>query len=154
MNALTARAVSLAVAVAAWTAISHFARLPLQLWPVIVGVACFAGAGGGIPGTQKAAAGTASGVFWALLGAAISGALGRSQVVDVIITGAVIFAIVFQGTLPLLSYTAGGIAGAATAYGARVVNVEGGLRTALALLIGVGLGLAAEYGAGMMKPKQ
>ena len=48
MNPLTARAVSLAVVVAVWTAISHFARLPLQLWPVLVGVACFVGSGGGV----------------------------------------------------------------------------------------------------------
>lgn len=153
MNTLTARALSLAVAVAVWTAISHLAKLPLQLWPVIVGLACFVGSGGGIPGLQKSAAATVSGVIWALLGFAISGALGRQPIVDALVTGAVVFGVVFQGQLPLLSYTAGAIAGAGVAMGARVVNTEGGLRIAIALLIGVGLGYAAEWGAGMIKTK-
>ena len=154
MNALMARAVSFGVVVAAWTLISHYGRLPMQLWPVLVGVACFLGSGGGVPGTQKSALGVASGVAWGLLGTAISGAMGRSQILDALITGAVVFAIVFQAKVPLLSYTTAALAGAATAYGARVVSVEGGVRTAIALLIGVGLGYAAEYGAGMIKPKE
>src|SRR5881396_2188532 len=46
MNAMTARGLSLAAVVAVWTAISHFGKLPLQLWPVIVGIGCFVAAGG------------------------------------------------------------------------------------------------------------
>lgn len=153
MNTLTARAVSLAVAVALWTAISHMARLPLLLWPVIVGLACFVGAGGGIAGVQKSAAGLVSGVIWALIGYAVSGALGRAPIVDALVTGAVVFGMVFQAQLPLLSYTVGALAGAGVAMGARAVTTEGGLRIAIALVIGVGLGYAAEYGAGMMKPR-
>lgn len=153
MNAAIARALALAVAVALWTAISHLAKLPLQLWPVIVGVGCFLGAGGGVPGAQKSAAAGVTGVIWALLGVSISNALGRSDIVDALVTGAVVFGMVFQAKLPLLSYTAGAIVGAGVAYGARVVNVEGGLRVAIALVIGVGLGYAAEYGAGMIKTK-
>ena len=153
MNATTARALTLALAVVLWTTISHLAKLPLQLWPVIVGLACFVGTEGGVAGVQKAAAATASGVIWALLGYSVSGALGRGSIVDALVTGAVVFGMVFQAQLPLLSYTAGAIAGAGVAFGARVVNIEGGLRVALALLIGVGLGYAAEYGAGMIKSK-
>ena len=154
MNAMTARALSLAVAVALWTAISHLAKLPLQLWPVFIGLASFVGTPGGVAGVQKSAAGLVSGVIWALLGYAVSGALGRSAILDALVTGAVVFGIVLQAQLPLLSYTAGAIAGAGVAWGARAVNIEGGVRVAVALLIGVGLGYAAEYGAGMMKPKK
>jgi hypothetical protein len=121
---------------------------------VIVGLACFVGSGGGIAGVQKAALSTASGVVWALIGYSVSGALGRQPIVDALVTGAVVFGMVFQAQLPLLSYTAGAIAGAGVAFGARVVDIEGGLRVAIALAIGVGLGYAAEYGAGMMKTKK
>jgi len=47
MNASTTKALSLGIVVALWAVISHFGKLPLQLWPVIVGLACFVGAGGG-----------------------------------------------------------------------------------------------------------
>lgn len=154
MNALLARALSFGVVVAVWTVISHYGRLPLLLWPVIIGVACFTGSGGGVSGAQKAAAGVVTGVAWGLLGTVVSGALGRSLILDALITGVLVFGIVFQGKVALLSYTAGVLAGAATAFGARAVTVEGGLRTAIALLIGVGLGFAAEYGAGQIKTKR
>jgi hypothetical protein len=153
MNAAIARALSFALAVLVWTAISHIAKLPLQLWPVIAGLGCFVGTGGGVAGVQKAAAAIATGVAWALLGYSVSGALGRQQLVDALVMGAVVFGMVFQARLPLLSYTGGAIVGAATALGARVVNIEGGLRVAIALVIGVGLGYAAEQGAGMIKTK-
>jgi hypothetical protein len=154
MNALMARAVSFGVVVAVWTVISHYGRLPLQLWPVLIGVACFAGSGGGVPGAQKSAAGVVTGVAWGLVGTAVSGALGRSLILDALITGVVVFGIVFQGQVAMLSYTAGALAGAAPAVGARAVNMEGGLRTAIALLIGVGLGFAAEFGAAKIKPRR
>ena len=53
MNALTTKALSTAIVVALWAVISHYGKLPLQLWPVIVGLACFVGAGSGVPGLQK-----------------------------------------------------------------------------------------------------
>jgi hypothetical protein len=67
MNALTARALSLAIVVVVWTAIFYLANLPFQLWVVIVGIACFVGSGSGMAGLQKSIAATASGVLWALL---------------------------------------------------------------------------------------
>ena len=154
MNSLTARALTLAVAVAVWTAISHLARLPLQLWPVIVGIGLFVGAGGGVPGAQKSALAAATGVVWAFLAALVSNALGRSPVVDALITGAVVFGMVFQARVPLLSYTAGTIVAAAVAYGTRTVTLTGVVQTVIALLIGVGLGFAAESGAGMIKTRK
>jgi hypothetical protein len=54
---------------------------------------------------------------------------------------------VFQTRVPMLGFTAGAVAGAATAMGAlgiRAVNLNGGIRLALTLLIGVVLGMAAE----------
>jgi len=52
MNSTTTKALSLALVVAVWTVVSHLGKLQLQLWPVVVGVACFVGAGGGRSSTS------------------------------------------------------------------------------------------------------
>jgi hypothetical protein len=147
MNATTTKALSTAIVVALWAIISHYGKLPLQLWPVIVGLACFVGAGGGVHGLQKSALGTASGVVWAMLYVAVAGALGRSDIVDALVLGAAFFGIIFQARVPLLGYTAGAIAGAATSLGVmgiRVATINGGIRVIVALAIGCVLGLVAE----------
>jgi len=144
MNAMTARGLSLAAVVAVWTAISEIARVNLSLWPVIVALGCSLAAGGGIPGLQKTAAGTISGVVWALLAHWVSRALGGQDIVQALVLGAAAFGMVLQAQLPLLSYTAGAFAGAGVAMGLRAVSVEGGVRVAIALAIGAALGFAAE----------
>jgi hypothetical protein len=156
MNAMTARGLSLAAVVAVWTAISHLANLPLLLWPVIVGLGCFLAAGGGMPGLQKSIAGTASGVVWTLLYVNISGALGRKEIVDALVAGAATFGMVFQARVPVLSYTAGAIAGAGVTMGAlgvRAATLQGGIRVAVALAVGAGLGYAAEYVAAEIRKR-
>src|SRR2546429_1292190 len=108
MNAMTARGLSLAAVVAVWTAISEMARVNLSLWPVLVGLACAVAAGGGVPRVQKTLAGTISGVVWALAAHAASRALGGRDLVQALVLGAAVFAMVLQAQfLPLLSYTAG-----------------------------------------------
>jgi Protein of unknown function (DUF1097) len=146
MNALTTKALSMALVVALWAVISHFGKLPLQLWPVIVGLGCFIGAGGGMSGLQKSALGTASGVAWALIYVAVSGAVGggRQSVVDALVLGVAFFGIMYQARFHLLSYTTGAILGAATAIGTRAVTLNGGIRIAVSLAIGCALGLIAE----------
>ncbi len=144
MNAMTARGLSLAAVVAVWTAISEIARVNLSLWPVIVALGCSLAAGGGIPGLQKTAAATISGVVWALLAHGIARALGGQDVVQALVLGAAAFGMVLQAQLPLLSYTAGAFAGAGVAMGLRAVSVEGGIRVAIALALGAALGFAAE----------
>jgi len=156
MNAMTARGLSLAAVVAVWTAISHFGKLPLQLWPVIVGIGCFVAAGGGIPGLQKAVAGTVSGVVWALLYVTVAGALGRQEILSALVLGAAVFGIVYQARIPLLSYTAGAIAGTGVAFGVlgmRIVTMPGGLRVAIALALGAVLGYAAEWLEGRLRSR-
>ncbi len=150
MSASTTKALSLALVAALWAVISHFGKLPLQLWPVIVGLACFVGAGGGLMGLQKSILGSASGVVWALLYAAVSSALGRNELLDALLLGAAVFGMVFQARVPLLSYTAGAFVGAATAMGARAVAINGGIRVVIALGIGCLLGIAAERVADMI----
>jgi uncharacterized protein DUF1097 len=144
MNAMTARGLSLAVVVAVWTAISQIARVNLSLWPVIVALGCSLAAGGGIPGLQKTAAGTISGVIWAVLATAVSRALGGQDVVQALVLGAAAFGMVLQAQVPLLSYTAGAFAGAGVAMGLRAVSIQGGIRVAIALALGAALGFAAE----------
>lgn len=156
MNATVARALSLAVAVAVWTAISHLAKLPLLLWPVIIGLACFLAAGGSLEGLKKSLVGMTAGVVWAMLYVAISGLLGRQAIIDALLLGAVTFGMVYLARVPLLGFTAGTIAGAAVSLGAmgvRAVSLEGGLRVAVALAIGAGLGFSAEFLAGKIKTR-
>jgi len=150
MNAPTTKALSLALVVAVWTLVSHLGKLQLQLWPVIVGLACFVGAGGGMMGLQKSILGNLSGVVWALVYVSVAGALGHSEVADALILGAAVFGMVLQARVPLLSYTTGAIVGAATALGARAVTINGGIRVAIALAIGCVLGIVAERVAEMI----
>ena len=144
MNALTTKALSLALVVALWAILSHLGKLPLQLWPVIVGLACYIGAGGGMMGLQKSILGSASGVVWALLYVTVTASLGHQDIVDALVLGAAVFGMVFQARVPLLSYTTGAIVGAAAAMGARAVTINGGIRIAIALAIGCILGIVAE----------
>ena len=144
MNALTTKALSLALVVALWAILSHLGKLPLQLWPVIVGLACYIGAGGGMLGLQKSILGSASGVVWALLYVTVTASLGHQDIVDALVLGAAVFGMIFQARVPLLSYTTGAIVGAAAAMGARAVTINGGIRIAIALAIGCILGIVAE----------
>ena len=152
MNASTTKALSIAVVVALWAVVSHLGKLPLQLWPVLVGLACFVGAGGGMMGLQKSVLGTASGVVWAMLYVSIAGALGRQDFVDALVLGGAVFGMIYQARVPLLSYTAGAIVGAATylAMGIRTVAFNSGIRVVLALAIGCALGIVAERVAEML----
>ena len=150
MNASTTKALSLGIVVALWAVISHFGKLPLQLWPVLVGLACYLGAGGGMTGLQKSVLGTASGVAWALLYVAVSRALGGNDLLDALAVGGAVFGMVFQARVPQLSYTTGAFVGAATAIGSRAVTLNGGIRIAIALAIGCALGIVAERIAEML----
>src|ERR1700704_3616018 len=105
MNATTARALSLGIVVAVWTAISHYAKLPLLLWPVMVGLGCFLAVEGGMPGLQKTVAGVIAGVGWALVAYSVSKSLGRSNITDALVYGAAVAGIVLQARVPLLDYT-------------------------------------------------
>jgi hypothetical protein len=153
MNAMTARALSLAIVVAAWTAVSHMAKLPLQLWPVIVGLACFVAAGGGVQGLQKSLAGTISGIVWAMVAYKVSIALGRNQMLDALVLGAAVGGMVVQSRVAVLSFVPAAVAGAGVAMGLRVTDLESGIRVAIALAAGTVLGYAAEYIAGMLKTR-
>lgn len=154
MSTMTAKALSLGLVVAAWTLISHLGKLPFQLWPVIVGLACFLAAGGGMGGLQKSAAGAVSGVVWAMIYVSVSGALGRQQILDAIVLGVIVFGMAFQARVAILTFTAGAVAGAATGLGVmgmRTVTFNGGIRVAVMLLIGIALGLVAERLAGALQ---
>src|SRR6266581_1545879 len=128
MSASTTKALSLAIVAAAWAAISHLLKVNLQLWPVIVGLGCFVGAGGGVMGLQKSILGTISGVIWAALYVAVSGALGRQGVVAALVLGA----------------------GTYLAMGFHTFAMNGAIRVGIALAIGCVLGIAAERVADML----
>jgi len=147
MNAMTARALGLGIVVAVWTAVSHYAKLPLLLWPVFVGLGCFLAAGGGIPGLQRTVVSMISGVVWVLIAYFVSRSIGRSNIVDALVYGAAVAGMALQARVPLLSYTGGAVLGAGAAVGAGLRSLEGGVRVAAALAIGAVLGYAAEYGA-------
>jgi len=69
-----------------------------------------------------------------------------------LILGAVIFGMVYQARVPILSYTAGAIIGGATylAMGFRSFQMNSGLRVVIALAIGCVLGIVAERVAEML----
>lgn len=152
MSASTTKALSLAIVAALWAIISHFGKINLQLWPVIVGLGCFVGAGGGTAGLQKSLAGTISGVVWAALYIAVSAALGRQDVLDALVLGAAVFGMVYQARFPMLGYTTGAIVGAATylAMGFRTFGMNGAIKVVIALAIGCVLGIVAERVAEML----
>ncbi|HYS22107.1 MAG TPA: DUF1097 domain-containing protein [Gemmatimonadales bacterium] len=154
MNAMTARGLSLALVVAVWTLISEMAKVNLSLWAVVVALGCFLAAGGGLQGLQKTVAGTVSGVVWALIAYTVITSLGRQPVFQALVYGAAVFMMVVQAQLPILSYTAGAVGGAGVAIGLRVVNLQGGIRVAIALALGAVLGFGAEYLTGLLKPKR
>ena len=153
MSAMTARGLSLGVVVAVWTLISEMGKVNLSLWAVVVALGCFLAAGGGIQGLQRTVAGTVSGVVWALIAYTVATALGRQPIVGALVLGAAVFMMVLQARLPLLSFTAAAVGGAGVAMGLRVVNLQGGIRVAIALALGAVLGFAAEYLTGLLKPK-
>ena len=147
MSTSTTKALSLGIVAAVWAIISHLGKIPLQLWPVFVGLACFLGAGGGVTGLQKSIVSTISGVVWAAIYIAVSVALGRQAVVDALVIGGAVFGMVYQARFhPLLGYTTGAIAGAATyvAMNFRTFAMNGALRVVIALVIGCVLGIVAE----------
>jgi len=154
MNAMTARGLSLGLVVAVWTLISEMAKVNLSLWAVVVALGCFLAAGGGLQGLQKTVASTVSGVAWALIAYTVITSLGRQPVVQALVYGAAIFMMVLQTRLPILAYTAGAVGGAGVAIGLRVVNLQGGIRVAIALALGAVLGFGAEYLTGLLKPKR
>lgn len=146
MSASTTKALSLAIVTAVYAVLSHLLKMPLQLWPVIVGLGCFVGSGGGTAGLQKSILGTISGVVWAAVYLGVTVALGRQDIIDALVLGAAVFGIVYQARIPLLSYTGGAMIGAATyfAMGFRVFAMNGAIRVVIALAIGCVLGIAAE----------
>jgi hypothetical protein len=100
---------------------------------------------------------TTSGVVWAALYVSISGALGRHEVVDALVLGAAAFGMAYQARVPVLSFTPGTFAGAATSLGVmgvRSVTLQGGIKVLFALLIGVALGYGAEYLAKTIKTRK
>lgn len=155
MSTSTTKALSLAIVAAAWAAISHLARLNFDLWPAWVGLACFIGAGGGVSGLQKSAAGTVSGVVWALVYLVLRNALdpGSAGIMSALAFGLVVFGMVYQARFhQLLTYAPAALAGAAVTAGLRISTptLNAGIRVAVPLLIGCVLGIVAERVAEML----
>ena len=149
MSASTTKALSLGIMAAVWATISHLAKLNWELWPAFVGLACFVGAGGGMTGLQKSAAGTVSGVVWALIYLALARALdpGTPGIMSALAFGVVVFGMVYQARFhPALTYATAAIAGAATVLGLdiRTATFNAGINVAIPLLIGCVLGIVAE----------
>src|SRR3989441_12466043 len=90
---------------------------------------------------------------WALVYVAVSRALGRQDILDALVLGAAAFGMVLQTRVPLLSFTAGAFAGAGVALGMGARTVQGGIRVAIVLAIGAGLGYAAEWLAGKVRTR-
>jgi hypothetical protein len=154
MNTMTTRALALGLLVAIWAWVAGAARLHVSMWAGLVALGCFFAAGGGVPGLQKTVVATLSGVVWVLIAQAVRVAIGGGSVVAAIVLGATAAALALQSRLPLLSFTAGAFAGAGVAYGLGVTTLQGGLRAAIALVVGAVLGFAAERLAEMVRARR
>src|SRR2546421_10158113 len=97
MNASTTKALSLAIVAVVYAALSHVLKINLQMWPVIVGLGCFVGTGGGMTGLQKSILSTISGVAWAAVNISVTAAVGRQDIVDALALGAAAVGMVYQG---------------------------------------------------------
>ncbi|MGE5800874.1 MAG: DUF1097 domain-containing protein [Gemmatimonadota bacterium] len=149
MCASTTKALSLGIIAAVWAAVSHLTKLNFELWPAWVGLACFVGAGGGTAGLQKSAAGTVSGVVWALIYLALKNALdpGAAGIMSALAFGLVVFGMVYQARFhQVLTYAPAALAGAAVTAGLRIntASLQAGIKVAVPLLIGCVLGIIAE----------
>src|SRR5947207_2718456 len=137
-------------------ALDQYDAAPPEVWRYRgAGQECSLAAGGGVSGFQKTLASTISGVVWALVAHAVSRALGGQDIVQALVLGAAAFGMVLQAQfLPVLSYTAGALAGAGVAMGLRAVTIEGGVRVAIALAIGGALGFVAERVERALPPRR
>ena len=148
MNAMTARALLVGLLVAVWVWVIGVARLHVAGWAGVVALGCYFAAGGGVSGLQKTVLGTLSGIVWVLLADAVRIAIGGNPIVNALILGAMVCALVLQSRVPFLSFTAGAFAGAGVALGLGVNTVTEAIRAGGALAVGAVLGFVAERVAG------
>jgi uncharacterized protein DUF1097 len=153
MNALTMRGLTVGLMVAVWTFVVGYARLNVSVWASIVALGCFFASGGGLGGLQKTVAGTLSGVAWVLVANAVNVSVGANRLIAAIVLGAAVCVIVIQARLPLLSFTAGALCGAAVATALGTSTVYGAIRAGVALAVGAGLGFAAERIGQAVRPR-
>ena len=154
MNTMTTRALMVGLLVAVWTWVAGAARLHVSMWAGFVALGCYFAAGGGVTGLQRTVVATLSGVVWVLIAQAVRVAIGGGSVVAALVLGATAAALALQSRLPLLSFTAGAFAGAGVAYGLGVATLQGGLRAAIALVVGALLGFAADQLADMVRARR
>jgi hypothetical protein len=154
MNTMTTRALIVGLLVAVLTWVAGAARLHVSMWAGFVALGCYFAAGGGVTGLQKTVVATLSGVVWVLIAQAVRVAIGGGSIVAALVLGATAAVLALQSRLPLLSFTAGAFAGAGVAYGLGVTTLQGGLRAAIALVVGALLGFAAERLADMVRARR
>lgn len=105
-----------------------YPALHVTAWVVVIAIATFFAAGGGLDGFQKGLASNLAGFFWAAVALQIWNATGRGH--PTVIALSIILAIAalilcFESTMPTLSFVPGAFLGAGTWVGA-VVGGAGG----------------------------
>ncbi|MGW4059806.1 DUF1097 domain-containing protein [Amycolatopsis sp. NPDC004747] len=144
MRALTATGITVGLLAGLWTWVSELTGLPT--WVAVVSWAAFFAAGGKGTGLVKTAAAGVSGIAWGWLGVLGAGLLGGWAGALPVAVAVIAFAMCVQAGWAPLSFIPAAFLGAASLFGTGV-DV---LTTAVAFVIGVGLGIASEWAAAQL----
>jgi hypothetical protein len=144
VRALTATGITVGLLAGLWIWVSGLVGLPA--WVAVLAWAAFFAAGGKMGGLLKTAAAGLSGVVWGWLAVLGAGLLGGWQGALPVAVAIIAFAMCVQAGWAPLSFIPAAFVGAASLYG-NDVNVA---TTAIALVIGVLLGIASEWSAGRL----
>lgn len=144
MRALTATGITVGLLAGLWIWVSGLVALPA--WVAVLAWAAFFAAGGKLGGLVKTAAAGLSGVVWGWLAVVGAGLMGGWPGALPIAVAVVAFAMCVQAGWAPLSFIPAAFVGAASLFG-NDVDVLG---TAIAIVIGVLLGIASEWSAGRL----
>lgn len=122
------------------------AALGLPTWVGVVSWAAFFAAGGALRGALTTGAAVLSGVAWGWLGLLAASALGGWVGGLAVAVAVIAFAMCAQSEWRVLGFVPGAFLGAASLFG----NSGDVPATAIALVVGVVLGLASERVAGLL----
>ena len=148
MDSQTALATSSGVVIAIWMYLSLAVIPDLSPWIGVAGFGCFFAAGGKVPGFQKAALTSLTGLLYVWVMMQLLPRFGGTTLVYAILVAVVAFLMVVQSKVPQLAFIPGAFVGAAVTIGDGAgMDLNHVVYVGLSLVIGAALGFAAETAA-------
>lgn len=140
MKYLTAVGITVGLLAGAW--VQGSGMIGLTGFVGFLGWATYFAVGQGLDGVPKAVCCNLSGVFWGAVTIFLSGLIpGQAALIVLVIVAAAIMC--WQANIPILSFIPGTFIGNACYYG----NGNEWLKTGIALLCGIALGVVSDYAA-------